>query len=500
MRQLRFTAALMGVLLVTGTYASGGQLAGADRGSERERFTGTRDDDFLVGTSGDDRIAGRRGDDHLLGLGGNDRLRGGRGDDDVNGGSGADVLHGNRGNDVLRSDGGSDVLIGGRGKDVFFIGAGSVGPVKIRDFDPDEDRLLIAMKGLHPLSDDSLVDARRGAKLVLATNDGEVEITFRGVSKRALGEAVIEFPSDFPGYGNLRLLSLYDEALAHEGPVYLEDSDTLVFTSNRLMDSMGDQFVAISSYDPDSGETTDLGLSDLIPMANGATLSRDGEIIFDRQGNLDASAGLSRYDPDTGLVTDIVSSVDGLAFNSPNDVVESSRRELWFTDPQYGFEQGFRPPPELGNWVWLYDRATEAFTVLADDLSRPNGIALSNDERHLYITDSGWAIGDGTIDPDGPRNLYRYRVNREDGEVFLSDRRLLATAEIGIPDGVKIDEKGRVWYATGAGLHVLSQRSRPIGFVSVPGGSSNFALADDGIFVMGETALYMLPRGSTLPK
>jgi gluconolactonase len=507
MPQLLFTATLMSVLLVAGAHASGdgkrsggavdqngGELSAADPGSNRDNFTGTREDDFLIGTSGDDRIAGNRGDDHLLGLGGNDRLRGGRGDDDLNGGPGADVLRGNRGNDVLRSDGGFDVLVGGRGEDVFLIEAGSMGPVKIRDFDPDEDRLLIAMKGLHSLADENLVDARRGAKLVLTTNDAEVEITFLGVSKRALGEAVIEFSSDSPGYGNLRLLSLYGDALAHEGPVYLEESETLVFTSNRLVDSMGNQFVAVSSYDTDSGKTTDLGLSDLIPMANGATLSMDGGIIFDRQGNLVASAGLSHYDPDTGLVTDIISNVDDWAFNSPNDVVESIRGELWFTDPQYGFEQGFRPPPELGNWVWLYDRATEEFTVLADDLSRPNGIAFSNDERHLYVTDSGYAIGDGTIDPNGPRNVYRYRINRRHGRVFLSNRRLLATAKVGIPDGIKIDEKNRVWYATGDGLHVLSPRSRPIGSASVPGGSSNFVLTDDGIFVMGETALYMLPR------
>ncbi len=474
MRQLLFTATLMSVLLVAGAHASGegkrsggevdqngGELSAADRGSNRDNFTGTREDDFLIGTSGDDRIAGKRGDDHLLGLGGNDTLR------------------------------------GGRGEDVFLIGAGSMGPVKIRDFDPDEDRLLIAMKGLHSLADENLVDARRGAKLVLTTNDAEVEITFLGVSKQALGEAVIEFSSDSPGYGNLRLLSLYDDALAHEGPVYLEESETLVFTSNRLVDSMGNQFVAVSSYDTDSGKTTDLGLSDLIPMANGATLSMAGGIIFDRQGNLVASAGLSHYDPDTGLVTDIISNVDDWAFNSPNDVVESIRGELWFTDPQYGFEQGFRPPPELGNWVWLYDRATEEFTVLADDLSRPNGIAFSNDERHLYVTDSGYAIGDGTIDPNGPngpRNVYRYRINRRHGRVFLSNRRLLATARVGLPDGIKVDEKNRVWFATGDGLHVLSPRSRPIGFASVPGGTSNFVLTDDGIFVMGETALYMLPR------
>ncbi|MGE4649436.1 MAG: SMP-30/gluconolactonase/LRE family protein [Myxococcota bacterium] len=307
-------------------------------------------------------------------------------------------------------------------------------------------------------------------------------------------EAIIEFARDFPGYGNLRILALYDDPLAHEGPVRLEDSDELVFTSNRLSDDTGEQYVAVSSYDTDSGKTTDLGLSESIPMANGATLARDGNIIFDRQGNFETSAGLSSYDPRTGHVAAIVSTVDGLQFNSTNDVVESSRGELLFTDPQYGFEQGFRPPPQLGNWVWLYDPSSETFTVLADNLNRPNGIALSNDESHVYVTDSGWAVGDGTIIPDGPRNVYRYRLQRADDRVFLSDRQLLASAEVGIADGVKVDTAGNLWYSTGAGLHALSATDEVLGAVAVPGGAANFAITEEGIFVMGETGLYLLLR------
>lgn len=461
--------------------------------SSPNRIVGTRDDDLLPGTVQDDLIIGRRGDDQLQGFDGEDLLRGGRGDDDLDGGQGEDILRGNRGDDLLRTEGGGDLLIGGRGEDTFFIAAGSQGAVQIRDFDPEEDRLLIAADDLHALSNESLSNTRRGAKLVLTTNEGEVEIFFRGIRKHALSEAVIEFVSQSPGYGNLRLVSLYDEPLAHEGPVFLEESETLVFTSNRLFDASGDQFVVISSFDPDSGETTDLGLRDAIPMANGATLASNGNIVFDRQGYLDSTAGLSSYDPETGEVIDLVSGVDGVEFNSPNDVVQSSQGEFLFTDPQYGFEQGFRPPPALGNWVWLYDPATGAFTLLADELSRPNGIALSNDEQSVYVTDSGYAIGDGTIDPDGPRNVYEYQLNRENGEVFLSDRRLLATAENGIPDGVKVDEAGNVWFTTGAGLHTLDQTDVQIGLARVPGGTSNFTFTEDGIYVMGETALYMLP-------
>ena len=465
------------------------------RGSkDRLRIAGTREGEHLVGTDQNDVLIGRRGDDRLEGLGGNDVLKGGRGDDELDGGPGTDVLRGNRGDDLLWTDGHGDTLVGGRGDDSFYIAAGSQGKVKIRDFDPDDDRLVIAIDGLHTLSSENVIETRRKTTLVLTTDTSTVEVVLRGVKKDELHEAAIEFVSNSPGYGNLRLLSLYDDRFAHEGPVYLEDSEMLVFTSNRLTDQAGDPFVAVSGYDTDSGETVDLGLSDAIPMANGAVLSRAGSIIFCRQGNLDFPAGLALYDPDTGEVSDLVSEVDGMEFNSPNDVVESSLGEVWFTDPQYGYKQGFRPTPELADSIWLYDPATGEFTQLADDLNRPNGLALSNDEQVLYVTASGYEIGDGTQDPNGPRDVYRYRVNRENGEVSISDRELLARATNGIPDGVKVDEEGNVWFATGDGLHTLDQDDVQIGMTGVPGGTSNFAITEEGIFVMGESALYMLPR------
>jgi gluconolactonase len=446
--------------------------------TDLQRIVGTRRDDDLHGTPADDLIVGRKGDDRLRGGEGNDKLRGGKG------------------NDRLETTSGHDVLVGGPGEDSFYVVFDGSRTVTIRDFDIDDDHLLIEGHALDRLGRTSVQRARRGAALVVSRDGEELKILFRGVRKRALlRDAVIEFTSDFQGYGNLQVLEFYTDPLAHEGPVFLEDTEELVFTSNRLSDTAGNPFVVVSSYDTDADETTDLGLSDAIPMANGATLSRDGGIVFDRQGNLASSAGLSRWDPITEAVTDLVSSADGLAFNSPNDVTESSRGELLFTDPQYGYEQGFRPAPELGNYVWLYDRNTDALTRLVEDLVRPNGITLSNDEQFAYVTDSGWAVGDGSINDEGPRNVYRYRLDRIDGEVILSDRELLATAEVEIADGVKVDPLGNVWYSTGAGLHILSPTDEVLGSVSVPGGAANFAITSEGVFVMGETALYLLLPG-----
>ena len=470
-----------------------------------------------IGTPQNDVLNGRGGDDLLEGLGGDDLLRGRRGDDVLDGGPGQDLLRGDRGDDLLRTDGSGDTLVGGRGDDTFYVAPSSDGTVDIRDFDPDDDRLVIAMVGLSGLSSQSLIQSGRHTTLTLTTDTSSLAIRFRGVRRADLQEANIEFVSQTPGFGNLRLISLYADPLAHEGPTALDDGDELVFVSNRINPN-GNQFVAVSMFEADegetvditdSGETVDLGLRDAITMANGATLSNSGHIIFCRQGNMLVPAGLSLYDPETGEVTDILSQHNGNQFNSPNDVIESSLGKIWFTDPEYGFQQGFRPTPQSGNNVWLFDPATGATTAVVQSpatglpldplpglapLSRPNGIALSNDEQHLYVTDTGFQIGNGQILANGPRSVYRYRINRVNGETFLSDRETIATATNNIPDGVKIDAAGNVWYSTGDGVHTIDPNNTPIGLARVPGGAANFELIETGVYVMGEGALYFLPR------
>lgn len=75
--------------------------------------------------------------------------------------------------------------------------------------------------------------------------------------------------------------------------------------------------------------------------------------------------------------------------NSPNDVVVAGDGAIWFTDPSYGHLQGFRPAPEVGDFVYRHDPATGQTAVVGDGFDKPNGIAFSPDERTLYITDSG---------------------------------------------------------------------------------------------------------------
>jgi gluconolactonase len=281
--------------------------------------------------------------------------------------------------------------------------------------------------------------------------------------------------------------------LAHEGPIYLPDHQALFFTSNRLRRADGSQYVVMSLFDLNSGKTTNLGLSSLIPMANGAFRLKNGSIVVAMQGNLKQPAGLASFDLNTRQVTMLTKGFAGYQFNSPNDVVQANDLSIWFTDPQYGYEQGFRPKPTTGNWVWRLDALGRSQRLLIDGFAKPNGIAFSRDQRYVYVTDSGYIAGNGKHNSLLPRTIYRYRVIDTPEGPLVTDRIIFCVVTNGIPDGIKVDAHDRVWTATGAGLEVFSSNGLPLSVIPIKGGVSNFALTDDGgAYLMGQTKIFRL--------
>ena len=287
-------------------------------------------------------------------------------------------------------------------------------------------------------------------------------------------------------------LASYDQPLAHEGPLHLSERELLFFTSNRLRKPDGSPYVKVSIFDLKTGKTNDLGLSESIPMANGAFLLKDGLIAIAMQGNKKRTSGIASYNIDSGKVKIITNGFADYQFNSPNDIVQSKDRALWFTDPQYGYEEGFRPTPALGNWVWHITRQGDAQRLLLDGFSKPNGIALNVDETSLFVTDTGYISGSGKRHSVLPRTIYRFKITKTEQGLLATERTTFAIASKGIPDGIKVDRAGRVWTATGAGLEIFGSDGELLQIIPFEDGVSNFALDEEGggAFVMGETKLY----------
>ncbi|KIG17217.1 Gluconolactonase [Enhygromyxa salina] len=283
---------------------------------------------------------------------------------------------------------------------------------------------------------------------------------------------------------------------AHEGPVYLDGA--LYFTTVPVDVSIpieGFKQVAIRRLDLDSGQLHTV--REPSNMANGMTLDRAGNLIICEQGTKTTPAAISRLNPRTNEYTKLVEEWFGLPFNSPNDVVVRRDGSIWFTDPSYGFVQGFKPAPLLGNFVYRFEPESQRLSVVADNFNRPNGLAFSPDETILYINDSGAAQGAGPYQPQLPHHIRAFEVSA--GGEHLEQDRLITVVTPGIPDGLKVDSAGRIYSSAGNGVQVYSPDGRMLGLIEVPG-VANFTFGgpnNDTIYMMADTAIWSAKLSAT---
>lgn len=265
---------------------------------------------------------------------------------------------------------------------------------------------------------------------------------------------------------------------AHEGPVYLHGEDALYFTTVPQPTNLSqpdERSVAIKRLALNGNQfpvsTQNLSVvRKSANMANGMTLDREGKLIICEQGTKTEQARVSRMDPKTGTIETVVDNWRGLHFNSPNDVVVKSDGTIWFTDPSYGFLQGFRPKPVVGDYVYRYDPQSKYVSVVADSFVKPNGLAFSPDESVLYITDSGAIQEPNSYYVNQPHHIIAFDVLK--GR-HLINRRLFAVITPGIPDGIKVDKWGNVYSSSSKGVQVLNPLGNLIGEI-VLAGTTNF--------------------------
>jgi gluconolactonase len=218
-------------------------------------------------------------------------------------------------------------------------------------------------------------------------------------------------------------------------------------------------------------------------------LAPDGRLVVCEQGSLSQPARISLVDRATGATETLVGGHGGLPLSSPNDVVVKRDGTVWFTDPSYGFVQGFRPEPALPDAVYRHDPRTGATTVVADGFDKPNGLAFSPDERVLYVGDSGANHEPGSYDPARPHHVEAFDVI---AGARLGDRRLFAVIEPGFPDGIKVDRAGRVHVSAFSGVQVFAPDGARLGEIPLPG-AVNFAWGGrdgDVLFITADTAIW----------
>ncbi len=264
------------------------------------------------------------------------------------------------------------------------------------------------------------------------------------------------------------------ETDAHEGPVYVWTEHALYFTTARP--DVAIRRLALDGDQPGNERVTTVRAR--TRAANGMALGPDGRLLVCEQGSLDQPAAITAVSRATGATETIVAGARGLPLNSPNDVVVAHDGAIWFTDPSYGFLQGFRPPPALPDRLYRYDPATQEMRVAADGFDKPNGLAFSPGGGTLYVGDNG-----------APHHLLAYDV--------VDGRRLVGERVVGVtgpehPDGIKVDRAGRIYASAPSGIQVLAPTGERLGEIHLPG-AMNFTFggpAGNILYITADTAIW----------
>jgi gluconolactonase len=215
--------------------------------------------------------------------------------------------------------------------------------------------------------------------------------------------------------------------------------------------------------------------------SNGVTLDRQGRIVFAAHGD----RAIVRIEKD-GKRTVLADRYDGKRLNSPNDLVYKSDGVLYFTDPTAGLRPVNRAFPQKEqplNRVYFIAK-DGSVKVATEEMTFPNGLAFSPDEKYLYVDDTAKKL------------IARFQVaadgSLKEREIFFD---MSALKDPGVADGMKVDKRGNVYCTGPGGVLVLSPEGKHLGTIVAPELPANVAFGDkDGktLYLPARTGLYRI--------
>ena len=266
-----------------------------------------------------------------------------------------------------------------------------------------------------------------------------------------------------------------------EGPVWSPEGYLLFSDPNNNRIYRWDPDGQVSVYRTNSGYTGDNIGEYGQPGSNGLAIDREGRLTIDEHGN----RRVTRLEKN-GVLTVLADRYEGRRLNSPNDLVYKSDGSLYFTDPPFGLPKAFDDARKELPFSGVFRVANGKLDLVARDLSGPNGLAFSPDEKFLYVTN--WDTTHKVV--------MRYDVlgtgSLANGHVFID--MTTAPGEEAL-DGMKVDRAGNLFVSGPGGVWIISAEGRHLGTIRAPELPANMAWGDaDGrtLYMTGRTSVYRI--------
>jgi len=311
------------------------------------------------------------------------------------------------------------------------------------------------------------------------------------------GPKPVVLSRSYPGHGSIERLDPALDALIapdarmerlaegfnwSEGPTWLRRQRMLVFSDVPENVIYGwSESAGITTFLKPSGYTgTAIDFRE--QGSNGLTTDRAGNLVICQHGD----RRISRLEGN-GRFTPLARYFNHRRFNSPNDLVHDRKGNLYFTDPPYGLHGLNQSPLKelLFNGVYVL-RPNGKVELLHSGMTFPNGIALSPDERTLYVNQSdpkSPVVMSFPVKPDGTLG---------EGKVFFDTTPLAARGGKGLPDGLKVDVHGNLFATGPGGVLVINPEGTLLGVLNTGEATGNCCWGDDGSTLYITADMYLL--------
>jgi len=270
-----------------------------------------------------------------------------------------------------------------------------------------------------------------------------------------------------------------------EGPVWDRAQGRLLFSdvpANKIYAWSEEQRLTVFM---DPSGYTGVNEDGWVSGSNGLAFDDQGRLLACEHGDRRVSV-LTRDGGGKRTVTD---NIKGQRLNSPNDLVIDDTGNIWFTDPSYGLPRGANDPRRELDYhgVFLHRQSTGKTELATSELAWPNGIALSPDEKTLYVAQSSRSAPIVMAYPINPD------LSLGEGSVIFDMTSLERDpGRGGNPDGLKVDQQGNLWISGRGGIQVVSPTGEHLGSIVVGQNTANCGWGDDGSVLYITADMYLV--------